>query len=227
MKTKIRKLTNTSKLMLKIILMGVLLISLSSVVYAEANDSPVTNEQTSAVLSLDEAKEIAAFSVIEFSDKISDFSEWKDASVESDITYYDLDRNKTAYAFNVVKNNEYAGFIIISATKDKYPILEFSKGKLPHKISYMTKKSQSAAANYANKYQLKIGKSVPIYGGPTFYYTEYELKDNKNAIKEKIIVDDITSNVTSLEAETAPISNQVETVESNETYIRQQAHSNI
>lgn len=213
-----RKLANASKLTLKVLSLGFLVTSLSSVVFAEANIFPVSsNEQTLTTLSIDEAKEIAAFSVVEISGMIPDLSEWKDASVELDTTYYDLDGNEAAYAFDIMKSNEYYGFIIISATKDNYPILEFSKGKLPHKISDMTKKSQSAAANYANKNQLKVGKSTPIYKGATFYYTEYELKDSKNAIKKKIIVDDVTSNVISLEAETVPIiTDNVETVESGE-----------
>jgi hypothetical protein len=115
-----------------------------------------------------------------------------------------------------VKNNKYDGFIIISATKDKYPVLEFSKGKLPNKIPTVVKKSKSAVLDYATKNQLKIGKSIPIYGGATFYYTEYNLIDSKNALKKKIIVDDVTSNLISLEAKTTLLGkNKVEAVESN------------
>lgn len=195
MKTRSQKLTDKSKLVLNIILLGTLIITLSSMACAATNASAVSiNEQTSSTLSIDEAKEIAAFSVVELSGAVSNLSEWKDASVEHDITFYDLEENITAYAFNIVKNNEYDGFIIISATRDKYPVLEFSKGKLPNKIPTIVKKSQSAVLDYATKNQLKIGQNIPIYGGATFYYTEYNLIDSKNAIKKKIIVDDVTSN---------------------------------
>jgi hypothetical protein len=60
---------------------------------------------------------------------------------------------------------------------------------------------------------LKIGKNIPIYEGATFYYTEYNLIDSKNAIKKKIIVDDITSNLTSLEAKTTLLGKAVESNE--------------
>jgi hypothetical protein len=101
--------------------------------------------------------------VVELSGAIPELSEWGNAVIEPDITYYDLEENITAYAFNVMKNSEYDGYIIIPATKDKYPILEFSKGKLPHKISTMAKKSQCTVSNHANKNKLNIGKSIPIY----------------------------------------------------------------
>jgi hypothetical protein len=54
-----------------------------------------------------------------------------------------LEGNITAYSFDVMKNSEYDGYIITSATKDKYPILEFSKGQLPTKISTMVEKSEN------------------------------------------------------------------------------------
>ena len=59
----------------------------------------------------------------------------------------------------------------------------------------MTKKSQCEAAKYANKNKLSVGKSIPIYEGATFYYKEYDLKDNKNTTKKKVIVDLITSKI--------------------------------
>lgn len=215
MKARTRKLTNVSKLILKILLTGILLTSLSSVVFAEANESLVSiNEQTSAILSIDEAKEIAAFSVVELSGAIPELSEWGNAVIEPDITYYDLEENITAYAFNVMKNSEYDGYIIIPATKDKYPILEFSKGKLPHKISTMAKKSQCTVSNHANKNKLNIGKSIPIYEGATFYYTKYDLQDSKNTTKKKVIVDLVTSKIISEDADNASAStDKIETVE--------------
>jgi hypothetical protein len=109
-KARSQKLTDKSKLVLNIVLMGARLITLSPMVYAATNDSAVSiNEQTSSTLSIDKAKEIAAFSVVELFGAVSNLSEWKDASVEHDITFYDLGENITAYAFNVVKNNEYDG----------------------------------------------------------------------------------------------------------------------
>ncbi|MPM57822.1 hypothetical protein SDC9_104645 [bioreactor metagenome] len=116
-----------------------------------------------------------------------------------------------------MKNNQYDGYIITSATKDKYPILEFSKGGLPTNISTMTKKSQLEVEKYANKNNLSIGKSTPIYGGATFYYTEYNLQDSKNTTKKKVIVDLVTSKIINEDAENTSASiDKIEPVESDE-----------
>lgn len=193
---KTRRLIDKSKSMLKALLMGIFLTSLSSIAWAETNSSQISiDEQVPTTLNIDEAKEIAAFYLIELSKTIPELSEWENSVVEPDITFYDLDGNITAYAFSVMKNSQYDGYIIISATKDKYPILEFSKGKLPTKICSMVNKSQYEITNYANKNKLSIGKSIPIYEGATFYYKEYNLQDNKNATKEKVIVDLATSKI--------------------------------
>lgn len=215
---KTRRFVDTSKLTLKALLFGILVISLSSIVFAETNTSPIsTNEQIPTTLNIDQANEITTFYLEELSGTIPELSEWKYASVEPDITFYDLEGNITAYAFDVMKNNQYDGYIITSATKDKYPILEFSKGKLPTKISTMTKKSQFEVAKYANENKLSIGKSTQIYEGATFYYTEYNLQDSKNTTKKKVIVDLVTSKIISEDAENISSSTgKVETVESDE-----------
>ncbi|AKB56733.1 C39 family peptidase [Methanosarcina barkeri] len=215
---KTRRLANTSKLILNVLLLGIFITSLSSVAFAETDTSPTsTDEQTSTPLSIDEAKEIAAFYLVELSGTIPELEEWEDAVVEPDITFYDLEGNITAYSFDVMKNNEYDGFILISATKNKYPILEFSKGKLQNKISTMTKKSQNAAVNYAKKNKLNVVESVPIYEGATFYYSQYNLQDSKDGNKKKVIVDLVTSNIINAEEENTSASmNKVETAKSDE-----------
>jgi hypothetical protein len=198
--------------------MGILLLSSCSIAYAETNELPVSiNEQTSTTLSIDMAKEIAAFYLVELSGTIPELSGWENAVVEPDITFYDLEGNITAYSFDVMKNSEYDGYIITSATKDKYPILEFSKGQLPTKISTMVEKSENEVENYANKNKLNVGESVPVYEGATFYYTTYDLQDSKNTVKKKAIVDLVTSNLTIQETENFSSSTyNAEMVESEE-----------
>ncbi|AKJ39455.1 C39 family peptidase [Methanosarcina barkeri] len=217
------KQINASKLAFKVLLLEILITNLSCIAFAETNTFPIsTNENTSTTLSIDKVKEIAAFSLVDLS-TIPELSEWGNASVEPDITFYDLDGNVTAYAFNVMKDNQYDGYIIASATKDKYPILEFSKGKLPNKISAITKKSKNEVANYANKNKLNVGKSVPIYEGATFYYMTYDLQENKNMGKKKVIVDLVTSEIISKDAISEDAENvfftskdKIETIESDE-----------
>ncbi len=144
---------------------------------------------TSGVISVDKAEEVAAYSIKEISGSISDLSEWKDATVELSTIYYDFDGNRSAYSFNVMKNKQQAGYIFISATKDNYPVLEFSKGKIPNEIPELTIRSKSLAKERADKEDLTVGEMKPLYLGPTFYYAEYTLTDTKGKAKEKVIVD--------------------------------------
>lgn len=152
---------------------------------------------TSNVVSVDKAEEVASYSIKEISGSIQNLSEWKDATVELSTIYYDLDGNRSAYSFNVIENNQQSGYILISAMKDNYPVLEFSKGKIPNEIPEFTTRSKSLAKERANKIKLEsadkeelaVGEMKPLYLGPTFYYAEYTLTDTKGKAKEKVIVD--------------------------------------
>jgi len=44
---------------------------------------------------------------------------------------YDIDESKSAYVFELITNEKYAGYIVVSAKKTNYPVLEFSKGTSP------------------------------------------------------------------------------------------------
>lgn len=152
---------------------------------------------TSNMISVDEAEEVASYSIKEISGSIPNLSEWKDATVKLSTIYYDLYGNRSAYSFNVMENKQQAGYIFISATKDNYPVLEFSKGKMPNEIPEFTTRSKSLAQERANKIKLEsadkeeltIGEMKSLYLGPTFYYAEYSLTDTKGKTKEKVIVD--------------------------------------
>jgi hypothetical protein len=152
---------------------------------------------TTNMVSLDKAEEVASYSIKEISGSIPNLSEWENATVKLSTIYYDLDGNRTAYSFNVMGNKQRAGYIFISATKDNYPVLEFSKGKIPNEIPEFTTRSKSLAQERANKIksesadkeELTVGEMKPLYLGPTFYYAEYTLTDTKGKAKEKVIVD--------------------------------------
>lgn len=60
-----------------------------------------------------------------------DFRDWKDARIGKTTPVYDVNENITAYIVELVKDGDYAGYIVVSAKKTNYPILEFSKGKSP------------------------------------------------------------------------------------------------
>ena len=95
----------------------------------------------SSVVSLATAKQTETVSVSEvekvakkFFEKISatnDFKEWKTAEIGRIVPAYDVNENITAYIIELVKDGSYAGYVVVSAKKTNYPILEFSKGKSP------------------------------------------------------------------------------------------------
>ena len=172
-----------------LLLVAMIFICSTSVAFAETNDN-VDN-----VIDLDEGTKIASFYLIELSNTFSELEDWSASSVEHEMTYYDLNGEKTAYVFDVVKNDVYQGYLLISSTKNNYPILEFSNGKLPHMKSEIKETSQEFVANYATKNSLSTQSSIPVYGGATFYYDEYKLVDKQGKLEKRIIVDLQTKNI--------------------------------
>jgi hypothetical protein len=81
-------------------------------------------------VSQNEAKLVAKKFIARIS-AIEDFKDWKDAKIGKIVTAYDVDESRTAYILELMKNEGYAGYIVVSAKRTNYPILEFSKGKSP------------------------------------------------------------------------------------------------
>lgn len=166
-----------------LLLVGIMLLCLTSIAFAETNDNG------NIILDLEDGKKVASFYTMELSNTFPKLAGWDGSSVEHEITYYNLNGDKAAYAFNVVKNNAYQGYLLVSATKDNYPILEFSKGKLPHMSLEMKETSQDLVTKYATENSLSVEKSIPIYGGATFYYDEYKMVDEHGKLGKIIIMD--------------------------------------
>jgi hypothetical protein len=175
-----------------ILLIGLMIVCPIGTAFAETNGN--------TTLSIQEGSKIASFYAQELSKTIPELVEWGESTVEHEITYYDFDGDISAYAFNVIENNAYQGYILVSATRDNYPILEFSKGKLPHMMSKTLDESHSNAQKYATENKLSIGDGIPIYGGATFYYEEYEIKGERNKMGNKIIVDLSTQRIIEVES---------------------------
>jgi hypothetical protein len=136
------------KHLIGLLLVGSMLLCTSSIALAGTSDS---------ILSIDDGTQIASFYTKELANTFPDFACWDGSSVEHETTYYDFNGDITAYAFNVVNDDVYQGYILISATKDKYPILEFAKGKLPQISSDVKDRSQDTISEYASKHSLSIG----------------------------------------------------------------------
>ena len=168
--------------------MNLLLISILTIGFL---CTPITYAGSTSkdVVSITEAESVASYFTQYISSSIDDFAEWNSATVERSTTYYDLDGEMSAYSFNVLNEGEYAGYIMISATKDNYPILGFSKGRLPADIEEITAVSDSLIQTEVNEKQLSIKKKTPIYLGGTFYYTQYSLADSTGNIVDQKLVD--------------------------------------
>lgn len=186
--------------------------------------------EASNMVSMEQAEKVASYSIKEISGSLTDLSEWKDTTVKQSTVYYDLDGKKSAYSFNVIKNKQPVGYILISATKDNSPVLEFSKGKITNEIPELTTRSKSLVQERANKIksestdkeELTIGEMKPLYLGPTFYYAEYTLTDTKGKAKEKVIVDLPSSTVVNFNEATASVPVGEKDYFNDNTYLQQQ-----
>jgi hypothetical protein len=140
-------------------------------------------------VSIEDAETVASFYVRYIPTFIADYSEWQEATVEQSTVYHDLDGERSAYAFNVIENGQYAGYILVSATRDNYPILEFSEGRTPNAITELTTRSETLAQERAEESGLTVGEAKPLYLGATFYYAEYPLIDDRGKVADRVVVD--------------------------------------
>ena len=140
-------------------------------------------------VSIEDAETVASFYVRYIPTFIDKYSEWQKATVEQSTVYHDLDGKKSAYAFDVIENGQYAGYILVSATRDNYPILEFSTGRTPDAITELTTRSEILAQERADERGLTAGEAKPLYLGATFYYAEYPLIDDRGEIVDCVVVD--------------------------------------
>lgn len=170
-------------------------------IISSTNSALADTDKKSEIVDIKDGEKIALFYTLELSNTISELDDWNNATVEYEMTYYDFNGNITAYAFNVMKNNEYQGYMVISATKDEYPILEFSKGELPNMIPEIEAKSKEIVAKYASKNALSVNtdQSIPIYEGATFYYQEYKGNNKQKKYEKRMIVDLSTGNISDVD----------------------------
>jgi hypothetical protein len=108
----------------------------------------------------------------------SDYTEWSEATVIKNTTYYDMNGVESAYSFNVTVNGQYDGYIIVSATTDNYPVLEFSKGMTPDTDPAALADARMLAQSGITPIRQVLGKGQPIYLGATFYDMAYPVELN-------------------------------------------------
>ncbi|MBN1431849.1 MAG: C39 family peptidase [Methanomicrobiaceae archaeon] len=174
---------------------AILLALLLMMLIPLASAAPATTSIDTNSVSIEEATNVADFYKEEISGSITGYAGWKGAIVQKATTYYDLNGKVSAYSFDVFVKNQYAGYLIISATRDNYPLLEFSKGKTPDSELSTRTESRELAAVDAKSRQATLGEGRPLYLGATFYYMEYPIemtsgiKSTSHQDQDRILVD--------------------------------------
>lgn len=183
---------NMKHLKLITVLLALLLAAMAMVPMVSAAGQPDPGKEK--IVDTDKAASIALLNVRDVAALSSEYDSWKNAEVALSTTYYNLNDELSAYAFDVIVDGQNEGYIIISATEDNYPALELSRGTLPGKKASAMKKDQARAVDsFAAKKGLTAESSKPVYLGGTFFYEKYELVDTANTKQASIIVD-VTDN---------------------------------
>jgi hypothetical protein len=146
-------------------------------------------------VSVQTASSIASLKINEIAGNIPGFENWQKGDVEFSTTYYDLEGAPSAYSFDILVNGQRFGYILISATRNNYPILEFSKGFTPDKYPALMMCSSDLANSFAEKLELKPGDAKLLYLGATFYYAEFPLTDCEGIKQDSVIIDLTTPSV--------------------------------
>jgi|GEM_PF-410236 len=156
-----------------VILLVLLLAAMIIVPIASAAPNKVMDVN---FVSVEKATTVANFYVNQISSSTQKYSDWKGAVVQKATTYYDLNGKESAYSFDVLQHGQYAGYLIVSATRNNYPVLEFSKGKTPDREMSTQTEAKELATTVAKSQQASLGSGRPLYLGATFFYMEYPVE---------------------------------------------------
>jgi len=155
----------------------------------QSTQSAVYNGQITNVTT-SEAAAIAELNVKDLAITVPDFSEWNRSSVHLAKTYFDLNDQPTAYAFEIVVDGKYDGYILISANTGNYPVLEVTKGTIPGTEATAISKSQQAADTIASEDHLTVTDSKPVYLGSLSYYRKYSTTNRSGQKDRDIFMDE-------------------------------------
>ena len=108
-------------------------------------------------------------------ERFSEFSDWKGATVEVNTTYYDTDGRESAYSFYIDTNGSFDGYIIVLATRDNYPVLEFGKGVTPDQDPGLISDAEELAKGQLGARE-SLGVGRPLYLGATFFFMAYPVE---------------------------------------------------
>ncbi len=151
----------------------------------------VTATADSHAVGVEEARTVAETNAQRIATTSPEFSDWKGADVREATIYYDLTGNRSAYSFEVTAGGTYAGYLIVSATRENFPVLEYSRGETPDRNAAMKARADQLAAKEAGAKKVSIEIGRPLYLGATFFYMEYPVDRSglREASKERILID--------------------------------------
>jgi len=98
--------------------------------------------------------------------------DWKDAKVIFVDNFYDLNDKVLGYYYNILKDNKTVGYILVSATKELPPILQFGESTLSYEADEKIKYNKMY---YLGAFKYEFGKNA----------SEIKEKLSKNNIKVK------------------------------------------
>jgi hypothetical protein len=169
-----------------VILLALLLAAMAMVPMVSAANSGTA---PSGMVSIDDAKSIALTNIHDIATTANGFSDWLDSDVVFSMTYYDLSAQPTAYAFNMMRNGVYNGYVLISAQRNNYPVLECSKGHLPLTSPEANSESRTEVSMIAQGKGMKTNDPIPVYLGATFYLLDYPLTDKNGKTVDHAYID--------------------------------------
>ncbi|MFA5269598.1 MAG: C39 family peptidase [Methanoregula sp.] len=153
---------------LSVVLLALLLAAMAMVPMVSAMDDKNGVDQATA----QHVAEIHLHTVAKSSEM---YKIWATGSIQPSTVYYNLNDQKAAYLFNVYVDGQYSGYILTSATRDNYPVLEFSRGTVPD-AEKLSLSRQAALSSIDGKTQ-KLGSAKLLYLGGTFYVAQYPVID--------------------------------------------------
>ncbi len=118
-----------------------------------------------------EAEKAAAFFVARFGQTLPNvLPEWSIGKIVEPVTYYSIDKQIAAYEFTVTSYDKAVGFIIISGSKDRGPVLEWGAGRAPSSFFLEAKRSAIDKGLIGQDYD---SKCEILYWGALTYSTQF------------------------------------------------------
>ena len=167
---------------LSVVLLALLLAAMAMVPMVSAVDNEKKVDQ-------DTAQHIAEMHRQTVAKTSDNYKEWGTGTIQPSTVYYDLNDQKAAYLFDVYVDGIYSGYILTSATRDNYPVLEFSKGKVPNADPGILSRSRQEVQSSVDEKTKNVGSPKLLYLGGTFYFAQYPVTDSHGNIVDKKFVD--------------------------------------